>query len=109
MDSLNSYMVSIDLINNELAKLDLLDAFIVFDAEKNIVEEFYRDYLNEIDLSFFREKLDVLNDSTKQILLTEKGMIFVYKSLAHNFVLLAGFRESTDIYNLQSQLDIILP
>ena len=108
MDNLSTDMIDMNSINSQLAKLDIHDAYIIIDSEKKIIQEFYSDYLNQIDLSFFKEKLNVISDSKKQILLTEKGMIYVYKSLAHNFILLAGFRESTDIYNLQSKLDTIL-
>ncbi|NQY79102.1 MAG: hypothetical protein HRT47_02200 [Candidatus Caenarcaniphilales bacterium] len=108
MDNLNQDIANIKSINDELVKLSLLDAYVIIDSEKNLVEEFYRDYLNEINLEFFKEKINVINESAKQILLTEKGMIYIYKSLAHHFILLAGFRESADIYSLQSELDKIL-
>ena len=108
MDKLSIDSNDINLINSNLENLNLIDAYAVFDSSKSLIKDFYKDYLQDIDLSFFKDKLETISNSSKQILLTEKGMIYVYKKSEYNFIILAGFRESTDIYNLQSELDRIL-
>ena len=98
-----------DKIKDQLFQISEIDAFIIMDENKAILSEFYQDYLSDIDLSFFKQIYQTEQpNSHKQILLTEKGMIYLHRLSEVSVVLLAGFRESTDIYELEAKLATIL-
>ena len=97
-----------DKIIASLKDLSDVDALVVFDAENDyqVEQEFNRDYIQGIDLEAFKQvNLDFSFNVDKQIMLTEKGLVFQYSYLQHKFFILAAFRESTDIYSLQLRLD----
>ncbi len=99
----------------ELQSYAEVDAFILFDELASVIHEFSRDYLEAVNLNSFAEYIEDFsvaqneNDNLRKfIFLAEKGLVFLYQFNSLSLLILAAYRESADIFELQNKLDTIV-
>lgn len=112
------YSSDIDKRKHRLSKLEDLreiDAVFLFDEFSTVIYEHSKNYLRDINLQNFIEYQDgfkfSLNDNDsviRHVILVEKGIVFFYQFNAMVLLILAGYRESADIFDLQIKLDSIV-
>lgn len=112
------YSAGIDERKNKIIELEnirTVDAFIVFDELLTVIHKFTRDYVQGIDLHAFLDResnlklaVNATDSMIKNVLLAEKGIIFFYHFNTLSLLILAAYRESTDIFELQLKLDTIV-
>jgi len=112
------YSSDIDKRKHRLSKLEDLreiDAVFLFDEFSTVIYEHSKNYLQDINLQNFIEYQDgfkfSLNDHDsviRHVILVEKGIVFFYQFNAMVLLILAGYRESADIFDLQIKLDSIV-
>lgn len=102
-------------ILQDLESCPEINSFVLFDELFDIIHEFTHEYLGDIDLSrLTREGMELgaaVGDGDplrRYIMLTEKGILFLYKFNTLSLLILAGYRESTDVFELQLKLDTIV-
>jgi hypothetical protein len=112
------YSSDIDKRKDRLSKLEDLreiDAVLLFDEFSTVIYEHSKNYLRDINLQNFMEHQDgfkvSLNEQdsiVRHVLLVEKGIVFFYQFNSLSLLILAGYRESADIFDLQIKLDSIV-
>ena len=112
------YSSDIDKRKDRLSKLEAfgeVDSFILFDEFSTVTYEHSKNYLEGINLQSFTEHQEgfkvSLNDQDsviRHVFLVEKGIVFLYQFNAMSLLILAGYRESADIFDLQITLDSIV-
>jgi hypothetical protein len=100
------YSSDIDKQKDKLSKLEAfgeIDACLFFDEFSTVIYEHSKHYLDGINLQNFMEhqegfkvSLNHQDSVIRQVFLVEKGIV------------LAGYRESADIFDLQIKLDTIV-
>ena len=112
------YSSDTDKRKDVLIKLEAfreVDSFLLFDEFSTVIHEHSKNYLQDIELHNFMEHAGGFkisshaNDSIiRHILLVEKGIVFFYQFNSLSLLILAGYRESADIFDLQIKLDSIV-
>jgi hypothetical protein len=112
------YSSGSDKQKDRLSKLESfreVDAFLFFDEFSTVIYEYSKNYLQDINLQNFMDYQDglkaALNDYDsvmKHVLLVEKGIVFFYQFNTVSLLILAAYRESADIFDLQIKLDNIV-
>jgi hypothetical protein len=112
------YSSDIDKRKDRLSKLEAfgeVDSFLLFDEFSTVIYEHSKNYLEGINLQNFMEHQEgfkvSLNDQDsviRHVLLVEKGIVFFYQFNSLSLLILAGYRESADIFDLQIKLDSIV-
>ena len=112
------YSSDIDKRKDRLSKLESfgeVDSFLLFDEFSTVIYEHSKNYLEGINLQNFMEHQEgfkvSLNDQDsviRHLFLVEKGIVFLYQFNAMALLILAGYRESADIFDLQIKLDSIV-
>jgi hypothetical protein len=112
------YSSDIDKRKDRLSKLEAfreVDSFLLFDEFSTVIYEHSKNYLQDINLQNFMEQQDgfkvSLNEQdsiVRHVLLVEKGIVFFYQFNSLSLLILAGYRESADIFDLQIKLDSIV-
>jgi hypothetical protein len=112
------YSSDIERRKDTLTKLEVskeVDSFLLFDEFSTVIHEHSKKYLQDINLQNFMDYQDgfkfSLNDHDsviRHVILVEKGIVFFYQFNAMSLLILAGYRESADIFDLQIKLDSIV-
>ncbi|MBU6196661.1 MAG: hypothetical protein KGO93_03720 [Cyanobacteria bacterium REEB446] len=112
------YSSGIDKQKDRLSKLEAfgeVDSFLFFDEFSTVIYEHSKHYLDGINLQNFMEYQDGFKVSLssqdsviRNVFLVEKGIVFLYQFNSMSLLILAGYRESADIFDLQIKLDTIV-
>jgi hypothetical protein len=112
------YSSDIDKRKDKLSKLEAfgeVDSFLFFDEFSTVIYEHSKHYLDGISLQNFMEhqegfkvSLNHQNSVIRNVFLVEKGIVFLYQFNSMSLLILAGYRESADIFDLQIKLDSIV-
>jgi hypothetical protein len=112
------YSSDIDKRKDRLSKLEAfgeVDSFLLFDEFSTVIYEHSKNYLEGINLQNFMEhqegfkvSLNHQDSVIRHVFLVEKGIVFLYQFNSMSLLILAGYRESADIFDLQIKLDTIV-